>query len=141
VAYPFGLPYFSKILGVTIVNNSFTTQQTTYTQVTGSSVVAYIPANATVRVSARAQSATNATLGNSVFFGIHNGTVGASTTLAQNVVAEDTLANQPAIVSNITKPSSGSSTFNVSYYGDGAGTNKILVGSANSPIELVVELV
>jgi len=143
-AYPYGLPYFNKLLGIAEIKTIWTTTATTATAVSGLSTTVYIPTNAQVKITAYAGGLkTSAVAGTTLSWIINDG----SNNVANSIVNEPISAyNVLAEASCVITPSSGLKTFSVKVDQDGAGTITVEAGKASSesdygPAYIIVELV
>ncbi len=141
---PYGLPYFSKVLGLVEIRNIWTTTATSATSVSGLSSTVYIPTNAKIKLVAYAGGLkTTAGAGTTLSWIIYDGSkIVANSILNEPVSAYNILAQASCIIN----PSSGSNTFSVQVDQDGAGTITVEAGKGSSesdygPAYLSVELV
>lgn len=137
---PYGLPYFSNVLGQVIIASGWVTQSTSVLQLPGASIPVYPPTGSRLRVTFTAQSMVNNTTGNSTYVVLYDGAVGSGTQFAGNIAAS-AIANQGVYASGYTTPASSPKTYNVSFHGDGAGTNKVVNANSSNPMYFQVELV
>lgn len=136
---PYGLPYFSNVLGQVIIASGWVTQSTAVLQLPGASIPVYPPTGSRLRVTFTAQSMVNNTSGNSTYVVLYDGAVGSGTQFAGNIAAS-AIANQGVYASGYTTPASSPKTYNVSFHGDGAGTNKVVNANSSNPMYFQVEL-
>ncbi len=136
---PYGLPYFSNVLGQVIIASGWVTQSTSVLQLPGASIPVYPPTGSRLKVTFTAQSMVNNTSGNSTYVVLYDGAVGSGTQFAGNIAAS-AIANQGVYASGYTTPASSPKTYNVSFHGDGAGTNKVVNANSSNPMYFQVEL-
>lgn len=132
---PYGLPYFSKVLGLVYRMYSDTTGGTAEADVNGMSTTVYVPTNAAIKLTAFAN--TYNTTG--AAYTVVN--IKESTTFLQKLSASTAGANSPTNASGSVTiyPTAGSHTYKLSY--SASGGNKALEASTTEPIILQVELV
>lgn len=138
---PYGLPYFSKIIGQTIYKTSQASIGTSITQVTGQTVSVVIPPSATVRVSVGGDG-NNAPIAAAWYLNICVGTVSAANQIgfAQMYMSQAGTNNTlyaHAFYRNTSTSSNLSVTFNLGAY---TNSGTITYTSSNHP-PLTVELV
>jgi hypothetical protein len=137
-ANPYGLPYFSNVIGDVIRCSDFQTTSTTSTDVLGVTTTIYIPANSKIRVSLQGNRRFNTTAGNSTYLYIQEDGV----LISSSLTAEDSAsANQTAFTTRVLSTTTGNHTYKATFFGDGAGTTKQLSGDTGSPIQLIIEKV
>lgn len=136
---PYGLPYFSKVIGYALLQSDSTTTATSVTAALGFSITAYIPTNAKIRISFYSGGVYNSTT-NQCRVSVWDGTVGSGTALIGGLNGNDSGQVIAFSMSNTLTPASGSKTYNVGFYGSGAGTTYIS-SSSTVPAYLQVELV
>jgi hypothetical protein len=141
-AEPYGLPYFSKILGQVYLTNNFTTSSTSDTAINGLSTTVVVPTGARIKVSVKGGTHYNATAGDSATIKVWEGAVASGT----NIGGEDltgtggsTYAFAPANFEAYVK-TSGTKTYNASLR-SGAGGAAHLDTTATRQAVLTVELV
>lgn len=136
---PYGLPYFSKVLGMVELRSNVSIASTSSIQVSGLSLTVVIPTNAKVKVTAISPDISNGATAQSRWE-IWDGTVGSGTVVqANDWVHSVAISLWPTIATTTLNPISGSKTFNV-----GAKTSSgtaTVNGSATQPNILQVELV
>lgn len=136
---PYGLPYFSNVLGRTILGSNQTTTGTSYGSVVGLSTTVYIPQNATVKVSYSAM-ATNSSVGNTYVLAVFNGAVGGTQVAASSTTPYSSGVQGQLSAYEILTPTSGSITFNAGHLVTPGG-NGTLVSQVGNRAVLSVELV
>lgn len=139
-AYPYGLPYFTKVLGYAQLGSNFQTASTSAVQVPGLSLTTYIPKNARVKISYHADYGSNGAAAEQVA-GIWLGTVGSGTRLNGNRFTTSVAMSQHPIEGSASyyAIADGTQTFNLSYQtSSGAAT---VVTAATLPAFIQVELV
>ncbi len=136
---PYGLPYFSKVLGRTILGSNQTTTGTSYGSVVGLSTTVYIPQNATVKVSYSAM-ATNNSVGNTYVLAVFNGAVGGTQVAASSTTPYSSGVQGQLSAYEILTPTSGSITFNAGHLVTPGGTGTLVSQVGNRAV-LSVELI
>lgn len=140
---PYGLPYFSKIIGQTIINTLSTTTSTTGAQVNGASITTVIPTGAKVKITGFigcGMYSSNAG-GMQLWTHIWDGTVGSGTQLqaSRTDLANNNVANE-IVCANVT-PVSGSKTYNLGFHAAGGAGTTTIQSSTVYPTVFQVELV
>ena len=136
---PYGLPYFSKVLGQVLLGSNQTTTGTSYGSVVGVSTTVYIPQGAKVRVSFSAM-ATNNTTGNTYVLAVFDGAVGGTQIVSGSVTPYSASVQGPLSAYAEISPTTGSHTFNAGHLVTPGGTGT-LISQVGNRAELVVELV
>jgi hypothetical protein len=137
---PYGLPYFSNILGQAILASNFTTASATDTQISGLSCTVVVPTNARVKATFFATNLANGTTTTIATISLYNGTPGSGTKLNEVLTGMVSgIGNGGNSVHHSYTPVSGSITFNAGARTTG-GTLTV-AGAATTPSYLQVELV
>ena len=137
---PYGLPYFSKIIGYAQIMSNFTTSSATDTQVLGLTCPVVVPTGARVKVTFFASNIANATTTTIATATIYNGTPGSGTKLDEILSPMVSgIGNMGNSVYMTYTPTSGSNTFNAGIRTTG-GTVTV-AGATTTPSYLQVELV
>ena len=137
---PYGLPYFSKIIGYAQIMSNFTTSSATDTQVLGLTCPVVVPTGAKVKVTFFASNLANATTTTIATATVYNGTPGSGTKLDEILTPMVSgIGNAGNSVYIVYTPASGANTFNAGMRTTG-GTVTV-AGATTAPSYLQVELV
>lgn len=137
---PYGLPYFSRVVAQRLLHSQVITQSTTGYEIPALTLTVYPRTNATLKLYLTGGAMVNNTSGNSVYIKIFDGTVAGGTQIAASYAAS-AIANIIPSATAFSNPTSTPKTYNISFYGDGAGTNKVINADQTSPTIFTAELV
>lgn len=139
---PYGLPYFSKVIGEAILGSSFSTTSTSLVRADGLTTTVYVPTGAKVKLSFYAYGLRNSSAGNSVLGQIVDGSVGSGTQYAGfQTTSYSALVAAAVYAQEEIALSPGSHTINVGILVTPGGTGAIVGGAPQALASLRVELV
>ena len=127
-------------LGYAAITADVSTASTTVVAATGLSVTVTVPSGSrSIKITAYIAGTYNSST-NQCRLSIWDGTVGSGTQIAAAFNGNASGQIVPATMMAVATPSAGSKTYNVGYYGSGAGTTYI-TGATTGPSFILVEAI